>query len=150
MTTIHILFGTESGNAEMAADDIAEALQGQGFDTDITELSEADTSSLAEMELAVFVTSTYGEGSLPETAEPFHHTLITELPDLSNLHYAAFGLGDSGYETFNNGIETLRAALDRLGAQQIGETAKHDAASGESVTDVASTWAQTLMSLIPA
>jgi MioC protein len=150
MTTIHIFFGTESGNAEMAADDIADILRSQGFDTTISELSDAAVDSLAELGTAVLITSTYGEGDLPETAAPFHTALLQSRPDLSRLHFAAFGLGDSGYETFNNGIDILRAAFSDLGAQQIGETARHDAATGEPVTDLAASWAASLMSAIPA
>jgi MioC protein len=150
VSTIHILFGTESGNAEMVADDIAAALQGRGFETEIAELSEDVAADLADMELAVFVTSTYGEGDLPESAAPFYETLLAERPDLSGLSFGAFGLGDSVYETFNNGIDTLRGALSGLGARQIGETAKHDAASGDLASNLASSWAATLLDLVPA
>jgi MioC protein len=38
----------------------------------------------------------------------------------------------------------------RLGAEQIGETAKHDAASAIDATDQASDWAGNLLSLMPA
>lgn len=148
MSTIHILYGTESGNAEMVADDIADALQGKGFDTEVLELSADLVADLAGMELAVLVTSTYGEGELPESAAPFYEALLSERPDLSGLGFSAFGLGDSVYETFNDGIETLRGALSDLGARQIGETAKHDAASGEPASDLASNWAASLPDLI--
>ncbi|WP_218780569.1 flavodoxin domain-containing protein [Rhodococcus sp. NCIMB 12038] len=150
MSTIHILFGTESGNAEMVADDIAAVLQDQGLDTEIAELSEDVVADLAGIELAVFVTSTYGEGDLPESAAPFYEALLSERPDLSRLSFGAFGLGDSAYETFNNGIDTLRHTLSGLGARQIGETAKHDAASGDPASDLASTWAALLLDLVPA
>lgn len=150
MTTIHIFFGTESGNAEMAADDIAGVLQNQGFETVIAELSAVDVDALADLGTAVLITSTYGEGNLPETAEPFHASLLTTKPDLNGLRFAAFGLGDSGYETFNNGIDTLSQAFADLGARQIGETARHDAASGEPVTELATKWAESVMASIPA
>ena len=149
-TTIHIFFGTESGNAEMAADDIAEVLQGQGFETEIAELSDAAAAGLADLGSVIFITSTYGEGDLPEGAAAFHQALLTDRPHLGNLRFGAFGLGDSVYETYNNGIDTLRDALLELGAQQIGETAKHDAAGGDPVGDLATAWAGPLMELIPA
>lgn len=149
MATIHILFGTESGNAEMVADDIAAALQERGIDTTITELSDASVEDLTDMSTAIFITSTYGEGDLPETAAPFHEALLEQRPDLSGLSFGAFGLGDSGYETFNNGIETLRGALSDLGARQIGATAKHDAAGAEVASDLAAAWAGDLVELLP-
>lgn len=148
MSSIHIFYGTESGNAEMVADDVAEVLREQGFDTTIAELSDVSVADLTGLNRVVFITSTYGEGELPETAAPFFEALVDERPDLSSLSFGAFGLGDSAYETFNNGIERLRAALTGLGAYQIGETAKHDAASGEPATDLARIWAESLMTSV--
>ncbi|SFO04696.1 MioC protein [Streptomyces sp. cf124] len=149
MTVVHVLFGTESGNAEMVADDIAAVFAGQGFETVTAELTDVEASDLAGMRIAVFVSSTYGEGGLPETAAPFHDALMTERPDLTGVRFAAFGLGDSVYGTFNNAIETLRTALLELGAEQIGTTAKHDAASATPATELADAWARDLLTLMP-
>ncbi|WP_181801105.1 flavodoxin domain-containing protein [Streptomyces shenzhenensis] len=150
MTVVHVLFGTESGNAEMVADDIAAAFGGQGFETVTAELTDVEMSDLPAMEIAVFVSSTYGEGGLPETAAPFYEALMAERPDLTGVRFAAFGLGDSVYETFNNAIETLRTALLQLGAEQIGTTARHDAASTTPATDLAEAWARDLLTLVAA
>ncbi|MEU1953513.1 flavodoxin domain-containing protein [Nocardia rhamnosiphila] len=150
MTAIHVLYGTESGNAEMAADDIAEVLRGQGFEAEVGELSAVSVAALADLATVVVLTSTYGEGELPENAAAFHTALLEVRPDLSGLRFGAFGLGDSVYDTYNNGIDTLRATLLELGARQVGDTAKHDAASGDPVSDLASAWAGTLLDLIPA
>ncbi|UUU19129.1 flavodoxin domain-containing protein [Streptomyces sp. DSM 40750] len=150
MTVVHVLYGTESGNAEMVADDIVAAFRGQGFETVTAELTDVEVSDLAAMEIAVFVSSTYGEGELPETAAPFYDALMAERPDLTGVRFAAFGLGDSIYETFNNAIETLRRALLELGAEQIGTTAKHDAASTTPATELADAWTRDLLTLMPA
>ncbi|WUR84318.1 flavodoxin domain-containing protein [Streptomyces phaeochromogenes] len=150
MTVVHVLFGTESGNAEMVADDIAAAFGDQGFETVTAELTDVGVSDLAGMHIAVFVSSTYGEGGLPETAAPFYDALMAERPDLTGVRFAAFGLGDSVYETFNNAIETLRTVLLELGAEQIGTTARHDAASTTPATELAAAWARDLLALIPA
>lgn len=150
MTDVHILYGTESGNAEMVAEDIAAAFGEQGFITETAELTDVEIGDLLTMKLAVFVTSTYGEGGLPESSAPFHEALVAERPDLSGMRFAAFGLGDSIYETFNNAIETVRTSLLDLGAEQVGETAKHDAASAAPATELALAWARDLLTLMPA
>ncbi|WP_327743460.1 flavodoxin domain-containing protein [Streptomyces europaeiscabiei] len=150
MTVVHVLFGTESGNAEMVADDIAAVFGGQQFETVTAELTDVEVSDLAAMKIAVFVTSTYGEGGLPETAAPFYDALMAERPDLTGVRFAAFGLGDSVYETFNNAIDTIRTALVELGAEQIGSTARHDAASTTPATDLAEAWARDLLALVAA
>lgn len=150
MTVVHVLYGTESGNAEMVADDLSATFGLQGLDTVTAELTEISIADLETMDIAVFVTSTYGEGGLPETAAAFYDSLAAERPDLSGFRFAAFGLGDSIYETFNNAIETIRSLLLELGAEQIGTTAKHDAASTTPASDLAESWASGLLTLMPA
>lgn len=144
MGPIQILFGTESGNAEMVADDIAEALEGRGFKNEITSLDDFEVDQLATVEFAIFITSTYGDGELPMTTAPFHDALVAAKPDLGALRFAAFGLGDRTYDTYNNAISILASTLTELGATQVGDTGRHDASGGESYTDVAVAWANQL------
>ncbi len=152
MTLIHVWYGTESGNAEMVGDEIVDALSGAGIAARLSELPELTASDVAEAELAVVITSTYGEGGLPATTEPFYETLLSERPDLSGLRFAAFGLGDSSYDNYNNAIKTVSQLLIELGATQIGSTGKHDATTGLDPVQVAQKWAHNdaLPILIPA
>lgn len=144
MTTVHVLFGTESGNSEMVAEELATALDEAGIKTRVAEMSEVGAGELASVPLAIFVTSTYGEGELPESAAPFHADLETSRPDLSHLRFGAFGLGDSTYETYNNGVAVLRDTLVALGAVQVGGTGLHDAASATDPAGAAAAWAAEL------
>jgi len=140
-----ILFGTESGNSEMAADDIAEVLRSAGQDAEILPMEDADVCTLGGTGFAIIITSTYGEGELPETAQPFHDMLASRRPDLSGLAFAAFGLGDSTYATYGNGIDVLAALLKDLGATQVGETGRHDAARTEPLAEVCTAWAEAVL-----
>ena len=142
MSTITILFGTESGNAEIAADDIAATLGAHGLETEIVGMDAADVESVSNAELAIVITSTYGDGELPMTAIPFHEALTDARPDLSSLRFAAFGLGDSVYDTYNNGIDTFVELMCELGAEQIGQIGKHDASGDESYEEIATAWAE--------
>lgn len=144
MNTLTILFGTESGNAEMVAEDVAAALADNGIEARVTGMEDYDVDELGNEKLVVLITSTYGEGELPESAAPFYEALTKSEPDLSGLRFAAFGLGDSTYETYNNGIATLIATFTDLGASQLGETGYHDADSGLPASDVAIEWASTI------
>lgn len=63
-------------------------------------------------------------------------------PDLSSVSFSAFGLGDSTYETFCNGIDVMASLMKELGATQAGETGRHDAAKGVSLTDACTEWAK--------
>lgn len=148
MSTIKILFGTESGNAELVADDIADAFTGAGVDAEVVAMEDFDVAELPDEGTVVVITSTYGEGELPATTQPFQDHLLAEKPDLSGLRFAAFGLGDSSYETYNNAIGIITRDLAALGAVQLGDTGRHDAVSGDSFTDVATAWAKTILDLL--
>lgn len=140
MSNILIAFGTESGNAEMAADDIASSLNSRGAIAVVKSMEDISPDDLLAVEQLVVVTSTYGEGELPETTAPFYADLVEVQPDLNDVAFYAFGLGDSTYSRFNNAIDIVAAKLIDLGASQVGETGRHDAASGKSVTSVAQAW----------
>ncbi|KRC67028.1 nitric oxide synthase [Aeromicrobium sp. Root236] len=145
MTEVNVLFGTESGNAEMVADEIAEVMTTAGLGAVVTELTDVDIPDLGSGDVVVLISSTYGEGGLSASAEPFYEALADDRPALDGLRFAAFGLGDSSYENYNRAIDTLSALLVELGAEQIGMTGRHDATSGTSPVDVAVDWANELV-----
>ncbi|OWK44209.1 Cindoxin [Pseudomonas oleovorans subsp. oleovorans] len=141
---IQVLYGTETGNAEMVAEDIVDALAAQ------TDIEAFDMSKIAasDLDLATFyivVCSTYGDGELPNSAQPFYQALGEQRPNLNGLRFATFGLGDSFYTTYNNGSQIIAERLLELGAQAIGERGLHDASSGLLPGDVAVQWAQQLI-----
>ncbi|MHC3004904.1 flavodoxin-like domain-containing protein [Gordonia metallireducens] len=144
---VTILYGTESGNAEMVADDVAVVLGDNGFDATVTAMDEFDVMGLGESNASrvLLITSTYGEGGLPATAEPMHAELSEARPDLTGLEFFAFGLGDSTYETYNNAVDVLSSMFAGLGARQIGETGRHDAASGEDPSEIAAEWVRRVL-----
>ncbi len=144
---ILILFGTETGNAEMVADDLADAM-GADYATQVRDMAAFDPATLNPQDFHVIVCSTYGDGELPNSAQPFHTALQGQRPDLAGLRFATFGLGDSFYETFNRGSRIIADALVELGAQQVGEHGQHDASSGELPGDAALAWAKGLLGQI--
>lgn len=143
---ITVLFGTESGNSEMAADDIAQFLSDNGEAAKVVPMEDCDVAHLADAALIVVITSTYGEGELPETTQPFYDALQASRPSLAPLQFGAFGLGDSTYETYGNGIDLVSSLLTDLGAGQVGDTGRHDAAKGLPLSQAATEWADGFLS----
>lgn len=137
-----ILFGTESGNAELVAEDLSDSITEDGVDeVEVLDMSEVDASSLDRSAFHLIICSTYGDGELPVGAKPFHESLLAEQPDLSGLHYAVFGLGDRSYtETYSRGSEIIDEQLARLGAVREGEYGRHDAGSFEDASESAIEW----------
>ncbi|MBF6300863.1 flavodoxin domain-containing protein [Nocardia amamiensis] len=139
-----ILFGTEMGTAESAADSIAAELSG-AHDVSVHDMTDFDIEDLDVRDFHVIVCSTYGDGDLPTGAEPFADALDRHAPELTGLRFAVFGLGDTVYgDTFNRGGEIIAEKLIARGATQVGEHARHDASTEVRVKHMAQQWAATL------
>lgn len=142
---IRIIFGTESGNAELTAYEIEEALSDR-FETTVENMADVDVAAIDPGAFYFVVCSTYGEGELPYSAKPFHEALTSASPDLSGLRYAVLGRGDTAYlKTYSRGGEIIDALLAELGAQRVGEIARHDASDWDIPDDFAATWSNAVM-----
>ncbi|WP_394194483.1 flavodoxin domain-containing protein [Microbacterium foliorum] len=140
---IHVLFGTESGNAELVASDIADALQDE-HDVRVDDLTDA-ADDIGSADLTLIVCSTHGEGDLPQSAVPFVDALRSDRPDLTGLTFAVFGLGDSSYPNYSKGSEHVEVLLRELGASRIGEYGRHDANGRSDPSDVGVEWARSVI-----
>lgn len=136
-----ILFGTESGGAELVADELARML-GADADVEVRDLAETTAAGLDPARLHLLVCATYGDGEVPGAAQPFHRELCVERPDLSGVRYAVFGMGDRSYDrTYSRGSELVDEALQACGASRLGEYGRHDAGGSISAADAARDWA---------
>jgi Sulfite reductase, alpha subunit (flavoprotein) len=146
---IAVLYGTETGNAEMLAEDIASHLS--DHDTSVTNLSDFDPADFDRGTFYVVVTSTYGDGELPASAQPFAVAMDNAGPDLSGIRFAIFGMGDSEYpETFNFGGKRLEEILTGAGAERVGERVTHDASGADMADDLALPWIDDILSTVDA
>ncbi|MEP3330227.1 flavodoxin domain-containing protein [Sedimentitalea sp.] len=143
---ITLLYGTETGNAEMLADDIQAELE------DAHEVACGNLEDFAPADFDsdcfyLLVCSTYGDGDLPASAQPFAEAMADETPDLNGVYFAIFGLGDREYDTFAQGSEKLAALMAAHGASQLGDRIIHDASGDDLAEDLAFPWAQAMVEL---
>lgn len=136
MSTV-ILFGTESGNAELVADDLIDEIGDGAVSIDMADFEVADFDP---ENTYIVVCSTHGEGELPSSARPFGLALDEELPDLSGIRYSIFGLGNSSYEIYSHGSEIIDEKLTARGATRVGIYGRHDAVDGSLPNDEAIEW----------
>ncbi|HWS51561.1 MAG TPA: cytochrome P450 [Microbacterium sp.] len=138
---VTVLYGTESGNAELVAEDLARHLAGRA-DVRVADLGELTPADLAAGRLHLVVCSTYGDGELPTSVRPFQKQLEQAHPDLAGIEYAIFGLGDKSYsKTYSRGSEILDEALAAHGAVRVAEYGRHDAGGPIDAAEVAREWA---------
>lgn len=147
---IVILYGTESGTAEFVAEDLAERFEDSGT-VIVSDMAHFEVGELTAEHSYVIVCATHGEGDLPESAQPFFDALEVKAPDLTGLHYAVFGLGDSSYEdSYGFGGKKLDIKLQELGGARVGEYGIHDASTHKAASDVALEWVETIIPLLRA
>ncbi|MEH6527346.1 MAG: flavodoxin domain-containing protein [Sneathiella sp.] len=141
--SIKILVSTMTGTAELVADEIADALNAKGKDTEILLMDDLAADVFETGAAYVICTSTYGQGDVPDNGQAFMDDLEASEIDLGNIKYGVFALGDITYDqTFCNAGVLFDEALGKFGAKRIGDIMKHDASSGELPEDQAGEWAE--------
>ena len=119
-TLINILFGTQTGNSESVAEDLSNFALSNGFKTQINALDDIEMNNLSKMKNVAIITSTYGEGEMPDNAQLFWNALSSNTaPQLNNMNYSVLALGDTGYEEFCHAGKLLDTRLEQLGAKRV-------------------------------
>lgn len=117
---IHILYGTQTGNAEIVAHDAADLAKKQGMQPTVVAMDEVSIESLSNMQAILVVISTYGEGEMPDNAALFWEALsATTAPRLEQLNYGVLALGDTSYDEFCQAGKLIDIRLEQLGAKRM-------------------------------
>ena len=146
-----ILVGTMTGTAEMVAEEMSDALGEAGFEVTVKPMDGLDAAVLAPAGLYLVVSSTYGQGDVPDNAMNLYNDLCAKKPDLKHVRYGVFSLGDRTYaETFNPGGKKFDAILEQGGARRIGTVFTHDASAGTVPEDEGVKWVKDWAKLFQA
>lgn len=163
MKVLHVpvLYGSQTGNSESAAKNLAESLPNElstsavKVTSTVMELDDFLEKSRAPWTpLCVIVCSSYGVGQAPIGAWKFREMmdLILEKDDYKNafkgVKYAMLGLGDSKYTTFFLNPTALDSGMAKAGAERVGSLGKADASGkGDKVQlNVIEEWSKTIIS----
>lgn len=133
-----ILVGTQTGIAQLVAQEIELRLDGEGVCITTLLMDELDPGVFDGGGLFLICTSTYGQGDVPDNAKQLYEGLQTLRPNLSNVHYGLIGLGDSTHaNTFCFAAKKFDRILGELGARRIGEPLFNDSCTGLPEDDAA-------------
>ena len=138
---LHLLVGTMTGTAQLVAQELELVWDDGEIQVETLLMDKLDPSVFEREGVFLIVTSTYGQGDVPDNAKALYADLQAKRPNLSQVRYGVFGLGDRTYaETFNFGGKRFDDLLCELGAQRIGERVQHDASSGVLPEETAQEW----------
>ena len=142
-----ILYATETGNAQDAADYIARECRRICFQCRVESVDSYSLvrshqlviiytinrslfqTDLISENIVVFVVSTTGSGVEPRSMTPLWTNLLrSDLPPdtFEDLPYTVFGLGDTSYEKFCWAAKKLSRRLQSLGATEFYERGEGD------------------------
>jgi MioC protein len=146
---INLLVGTMTGTAQLVAQELELVWDDGELQVETLLMDKLDGGVFQREGVFLVVTSTYGQGDVPDNAKAFFEDLKAKRPDLSRVRYGVFGLGDRTYaETFNFGGKRFDDVLQELGAQRIGERVQHDASSGVLPEEMAVEWGENWLALV--
>ena len=121
---IGIFVGTVYGNALAVAEEAQRILLEHKHQANIYE--EGTLADWQKYSTVLVISSTTGQGDLPDTIAPLFYELRDNLGYQPNLHYGLIALGDSSYDNFCGAGMQFEALLQEHQAKRIGEILKID------------------------
>lgn len=143
--SLHILFGTQTGNAEGVAYDMADLAKNQGYAPQVLDMYEVSVADLTHMPRLLLITSTYGEGEQPDNAELLWEAINSdEAPQLGNTYFSVLALGDTSYDDFCLAGVQWDERLEQLGGKRVHDRVDCDV----DYEDLAATWTESVLTIM--
>ena len=111
---LDILYATQTGNAETVAKKLQLLAKNQGFNVNLVEMNYHNITSFRLLKNVAIVTSTFGNGEVPEMGIDFWEELKSSKVEMVNLRYGLIALGDKSHEIFCGAGRAISKKLDEL------------------------------------
>ena len=116
--SINILFGSQTGNAAGLAEKTAKLAANYGLEPNIVDMDGFDPARLATMKRVMIITSTWGEGEMPDNADAIWNAINANGPALGSVHFSVCAIGDTSYDEFCKAGHDWNDKLAALGGTE--------------------------------
>lgn len=127
MAQVGIFVGTVYGNSLLVAEEAQNILSEQGHEVKLFEEGTLEAWQFYRQHYALVITSTTGQGDLPDSIAPLFHAIRDQVGYQPELRYGLIALGDSSYDNFCGAGRAFDALLQEQGATRVGEVLEIDA-----------------------
>ena len=100
MAQVGIFVGTVYGNSLLVAEEAQNILSEQGHEVKLFEEGTLEAWQYYRQHYALVITSTTGQGDLPDSIAPLFHAIRDQVGYQPELRYGLIALGDSSYDNF--------------------------------------------------
>lgn len=142
MAQIGIFVGTVYGNALLVAEEAESILGELGHEVKVFDEGSLDEWQRYRQHYVLLITSTTGQGDLPDSIAPLYEALRDRVGYQPELRYGLIALGDSSYDNFCGAGRKFDALLQEQGATRIGERLEIDATEEPEPEGVSNPWVE--------
>ena len=123
---LDILYATQTGNAETVAKKLQTLAKDQGFVVSLNEMNFYNIDTFKKLKNVAIITSTYGNGEVPEMGIDFWNELKDYKKKMTNLNYGLIALGDRSHEIFCGAGRAISKKLEELDCKKVIENLECD------------------------
>ena len=116
--SLNILFGSQTGNAAGLAEKTAKLAVDYGLQPNIVDMDGFDPARLATMKRVMIITSTWGEGEMPDNADGMWNAINANGPALGSVHFSVCAIGDTSYDEYCKAGHDWNNKLAALGGTE--------------------------------
>jgi sulfite reductase (NADPH) flavoprotein alpha-component len=113
------LYISETGNSKFLANELVKKLKSTGANTKIKAVEQYRLNDFQKEKNLVIISSTHGEGEIPQSGIKFYDYINKNNLDLSALNFMVIALGDKNYPKFCQAGKDIESRLEELKAKKI-------------------------------
>ena len=98
--SLAIFFGSQTGNAAGLAEKTAKMAVNYGLEPTVIDMDGYNPADFSSHKRVLIITSTWGEGEMPDNADALWNATVASNPPLSNTHFSVCAIGDTSYDEF--------------------------------------------------